>query len=236
MAVDTSRGERSPLVVAAPRGNERILPRAMPPRSSSTNTTCHRSPRRSAKILGAASAAWHAVTQSMWLPRPHLTPMTGTFRRIPSCRSAPTSTATRARSRGSSTHSCPIRRSCPPGLEAATEVDHAVGRPPHVRGDGSAGIHRDRRDAAPSSSWRIARRCAPTSIRERSSRSSRISGTSSGSSRPGSNARSRRGGFSSVTASGSPMRQSTTCSGSPGTRRASGDPARVFPACSAGSP
>ncbi len=35
------------------------------------------------KILGHKNAAWHAVTQSMWLPRPHLTPMTGAFRRIP---------------------------------------------------------------------------------------------------------------------------------------------------------
>ena len=35
------------------------------------------------KILGYKNAPWHAVTQSMWLPRPHLTPMTGAFRRIP---------------------------------------------------------------------------------------------------------------------------------------------------------
>ncbi len=35
------------------------------------------------KILGCKNAPWHAVTQSMWLPRPQLTPMTGAFRRIP---------------------------------------------------------------------------------------------------------------------------------------------------------
>jgi glutathione S-transferase len=35
------------------------------------------------KILGHKNAPWHAVTQSMWLPRPHLTPMTGAYRRIP---------------------------------------------------------------------------------------------------------------------------------------------------------
>lgn len=35
------------------------------------------------KILGYKNAPWHAVTQSMWLPRPHLTPMTGAYRRIP---------------------------------------------------------------------------------------------------------------------------------------------------------
>jgi glutathione S-transferase len=35
------------------------------------------------KIFGYKNAPWHAVTQSMWLPRPHLTPMTGAYRRIP---------------------------------------------------------------------------------------------------------------------------------------------------------
>lgn len=35
------------------------------------------------KILGFKNAPWRAVTQSMWLPRPHLTPMTGAYRRIP---------------------------------------------------------------------------------------------------------------------------------------------------------
>jgi glutathione S-transferase len=35
------------------------------------------------KILGFKNAPWQAVTQSMWLPRPHLTPMTGAYRRIP---------------------------------------------------------------------------------------------------------------------------------------------------------
>ena len=35
------------------------------------------------KIFGHKNAPWHAVTQSMWLPRPHLTPMTGAYRRIP---------------------------------------------------------------------------------------------------------------------------------------------------------
>lgn len=35
------------------------------------------------KILAAKNASWRAVTQSMWLPRPHLTPMTGAYRRIP---------------------------------------------------------------------------------------------------------------------------------------------------------
>ncbi len=35
------------------------------------------------KILAFKNAPWHAVTQSMWLPRPHLTPMTGAYRRIP---------------------------------------------------------------------------------------------------------------------------------------------------------
>lgn len=35
------------------------------------------------KILGFKNARWHAVAQSMWLPRPHLTPMTGNYRRIP---------------------------------------------------------------------------------------------------------------------------------------------------------
>jgi glutathione S-transferase len=35
------------------------------------------------KILGFKNAPWHAVAQSMWLPRPHLTPMTGNYRRIP---------------------------------------------------------------------------------------------------------------------------------------------------------
>ncbi len=35
------------------------------------------------KILGYKNAPWHAVTQSMWLPRPQLTPMTGAYRRIP---------------------------------------------------------------------------------------------------------------------------------------------------------
>lgn len=35
------------------------------------------------KILAAKDAPWRAVTQSMWLPRPHLTPVTGAFRRIP---------------------------------------------------------------------------------------------------------------------------------------------------------
>lgn len=35
------------------------------------------------KILGFKNAPWHAVTQSMWLPRPHLTPITGAYRRIP---------------------------------------------------------------------------------------------------------------------------------------------------------
>jgi glutathione S-transferase len=35
------------------------------------------------KILGHKNAEWHAVAQSMWLPRPHLTPMTGAYRRIP---------------------------------------------------------------------------------------------------------------------------------------------------------
>ncbi len=35
------------------------------------------------KILGCKNAPWRAVAQSMWLPRPHLTPMTGAYRRIP---------------------------------------------------------------------------------------------------------------------------------------------------------
>ena len=35
------------------------------------------------KIFAFKNAPWHAVTQSMWLPRPHLTPMTGAYRRIP---------------------------------------------------------------------------------------------------------------------------------------------------------
>jgi glutathione S-transferase len=35
------------------------------------------------KIFAFKKATWHAVTQSMWLPRPHLTPMTGAYRRIP---------------------------------------------------------------------------------------------------------------------------------------------------------
>jgi len=35
------------------------------------------------KIFAYKNAPWHAVTQSMWLPRPHLTPMTGAYRRIP---------------------------------------------------------------------------------------------------------------------------------------------------------
>jgi glutathione S-transferase len=35
------------------------------------------------KLFAHKSAPWHAVTQSMWLPRPHLTPMTGAYRRIP---------------------------------------------------------------------------------------------------------------------------------------------------------
>jgi glutathione S-transferase len=35
------------------------------------------------KILGFKNAPWRAVTQQMWLPRPHLTPMTGAYRRIP---------------------------------------------------------------------------------------------------------------------------------------------------------
>ncbi len=35
------------------------------------------------KILAYKNAPWRAVTQPMWLPRPHLTPMTGAFRRIP---------------------------------------------------------------------------------------------------------------------------------------------------------
>ncbi len=35
------------------------------------------------KILAHKNAPWRAVTQSMWLPRPHLTPMTGSYRRIP---------------------------------------------------------------------------------------------------------------------------------------------------------
>jgi len=35
------------------------------------------------KILGHKNAKWKAVSQSMWLPRPHLTPMTGNYRRIP---------------------------------------------------------------------------------------------------------------------------------------------------------
>ncbi|MEO6028775.1 MAG: glutathione S-transferase family protein [Candidatus Binatia bacterium] len=35
------------------------------------------------KILAFKNAPWRAVTQSMWLPRPQLTPMTGAYRRIP---------------------------------------------------------------------------------------------------------------------------------------------------------
>jgi glutathione S-transferase len=35
------------------------------------------------KIFGFKAASWHAVSQPMWLPRPHLTPMTGAYRRIP---------------------------------------------------------------------------------------------------------------------------------------------------------
>jgi glutathione S-transferase len=35
------------------------------------------------KIFGFKNAPWYAVTQSAWLPRPHLTPMTGAYRRIP---------------------------------------------------------------------------------------------------------------------------------------------------------
>ena len=35
------------------------------------------------KIFAYKNARWQAVTQSMWLPRPQLTPMTGAYRRIP---------------------------------------------------------------------------------------------------------------------------------------------------------
>ncbi len=35
------------------------------------------------KVFGYKNAPWRAVDQPMWLPRPHLTPMTGDYRRIP---------------------------------------------------------------------------------------------------------------------------------------------------------
>ena len=35
------------------------------------------------KILAHKNVPWRSVTQPMWLPRPHLTPMTGAYRRIP---------------------------------------------------------------------------------------------------------------------------------------------------------
>jgi glutathione S-transferase len=78
----------------------------------------------------------------------------------------------------------------------------------------------------PPSSWRIARRCAPTSIREllaSSPISERAPGLAAGLDRT-----LARGGFLLGERFGLADASSTTCSGSPGTRRASSDP-RAFP-------